>query len=84
VPTLGKETIEGARGGDVDGVRIHSLRTSGSVAHQEVIFGSVAQTLSIRHDSLDRSSFMPGVILAIKRVGTLDDLTVGLEALLDL
>jgi 4-hydroxy-tetrahydrodipicolinate reductase len=82
--TSGKETLAGARGGEVDGVRIHSLRTSGSVAHQEVIFGSVGQTLSIKHDSLDRSSFMPGVILAIKRVGSLEDLTVGLEALLDL
>jgi 4-hydroxy-tetrahydrodipicolinate reductase len=83
-PTSGKETLPGARGGDVDGVRIHSLRTSGSVAHQEVILGSLGQTLSIRHDSLDRSSFMPGVILAIKTVDSLEDLTVGLEALLDL
>jgi 4-hydroxy-tetrahydrodipicolinate reductase len=84
VPASGKETLPGARGGDVGGVRIHSLRTSGSVAHQEVILGSVGQTLSIRHDSLDRSSFMPGVILAIKTVDSLEDLTVGLEALLDL
>jgi 4-hydroxy-tetrahydrodipicolinate reductase len=84
VPTSGKETLSGARGEDVGGVRIHSLRTSGSVAHQEVILGSVGQTLSIRHDSLDRSSFMPGVILAIKTVDSLEDLTVGLEALLDL
>jgi 4-hydroxy-tetrahydrodipicolinate reductase len=84
LPTSGRETLAGARGGEVDGVRIHSLRTSGSVAHQEVIFGSVGQTLSIKHDSLDRSSFMPGVILAIKRVGSLEELTVGLEALLDL
>jgi 4-hydroxy-tetrahydrodipicolinate reductase len=83
-PTSRKETLPGARGGDVDGVRIHSLRTSGSVAHQEVILGSLGQTLSIRHDSLDRSSFMAGVILAIKTVDSLDDLTVGLEALLDL
>ncbi len=83
-PTSSRESVPGARGGDVNGVRIHSLRTSGSVAHQEVILGSPGQTLSIRHDSLDRSSFMPGVILAVKRVGTLEDLTVGLEALLDL
>ncbi len=84
LPTSGRESVPGARGGDVNGVRIHSLRTSGSVAHQEVVLGSVGQTLTIRHDSLDRSSFMPGVILAVKRVGTLEDLTVGLEALLDL
>ena len=83
-PTSGQESVPGARGGDVNGLRIHSLRTSGSVAHQEVILGSVGQTLTIRHDSLDRSSFMPGVILAVKRVGSLADLTVGLEALLDL
>jgi 4-hydroxy-tetrahydrodipicolinate reductase len=82
--TSGRETVPGARGGDVDGVRIHSLRTSGSVAHQEVILGSPGQTLTIRHDSLDRSSFMPGVLLAIKNVGSLEDLTVGLERLLDL
>ena len=82
--TSGRETVPGARGGDVDGVRIHSLRTSGSVAHQEVILGSLGQTLTIRHDSLDRSSFMPGVLLAIKSVGSLKDLTVGLERLLDL
>jgi len=83
-PTSGRESVPGARGGDVDGVRIHSLRTSGSVAHQEVILGSLGQTLTIRHDSLDRSSFMPGVLLAIKSVGSLGDLTVGLERLLDL
>ena len=67
-----------------DGVRIHSVRLPGSVAHQEVIFGGVGETLTIRHDSLDRSSFMPGVVLAIKRVATLDGLTVGLENLLGL
>lgn len=83
-PTSGRETVPGARGGEVEGVRIHSLRTSGSVAHQEVILGSVGQTLTIRHDSMDRASFMPGVILAVKKVGSLEDLTVGLELLLDL
>jgi 4-hydroxy-tetrahydrodipicolinate reductase len=67
-----------------DGVRLHSVRLSGSVAHQEVIFGGVGETLTIRHDSLDRSSFMPGVVLAIKRVASLDGLTVGLENLLGL
>jgi 4-hydroxy-tetrahydrodipicolinate reductase len=73
-----------SRGLVCDGVRIHSVRLPGSVAHQEVIFGGIGETLTIRHDSLDRSSFMPGVVLAIKRVATLDGLTVGLENLLGL
>jgi 4-hydroxy-tetrahydrodipicolinate reductase len=69
-------------GGDVH-EPIHSVRLPGMVAHQEVIFGGEGQTLSIRHDSTDRRSFMPGVVLAIRRVGDLPDpLTVGLEALL--
>ncbi|MPZ92489.1 MAG: 4-hydroxy-tetrahydrodipicolinate reductase [Actinobacteria bacterium] len=83
-PVGGKESLPGARGGEVDGVHVHSLRTPGSVAHQEVILGSPGQTLTIRHDSQDRGSFMPGVILAVKRVSSLEDLTVGLERLLDL
>lgn len=78
------ETLPGSRGGDVDGIRIHSLRVPGSVAHQEVVLGTAGETLTIRHDSLDRASFMPGVILAIKKVQSLDGLTVGLENLLDL
>jgi 4-hydroxy-tetrahydrodipicolinate reductase len=77
------ESLTGSRGGDGDGVRIHSVRLVGSVAHQEVIFGGVGETLTIRHDSLDRSSFMPGVILAVRRVATLDGVTVGLENLLE-
>jgi 4-hydroxy-tetrahydrodipicolinate reductase len=83
-PVATSETIEGVRGGDVDGVRIHSVRLPGLVAHQEVIFGGEGQTLSIRHDSTDRTSFMPGVLLAIRRVSTRPGLTVGLEPLLDL
>lgn len=79
-----KEVLAGSRGGDADGVRIHSLRVHGSVAHQDVVLGSAGETLTIRHDSLDRSSFMPGVILAVKKVAGLDGLTVGLEKLLDL
>ena len=82
--TAGKETVEGSRGGEVDGIHIHSLRVQGSVAHQEVVLGSSGETLTIRHDSLDRSSFMPGVVLAIKKVSSLDGLIVGLEHLLDL
>jgi 4-hydroxy-tetrahydrodipicolinate reductase len=79
-----KETLGHVRGGVVDGLRIHSLRVPGSVAHQEVVLGAPGETLTIRHDSLDRASFMPGVILAVKKVGSLDGLTVGLEQLLDL
>lgn len=83
-PSKEKETLRGSRGGDREGLRIHSLRLPGSVAHQEVVLGSPGETLTIRHDSLDRSSFMPGVILAVKRVRELAPLTVGLEHLLDL
>lgn len=78
------ETLPGSRGGDSSGIRIHSVRLPGSVAHQEVILGTAGETLTIRHDSLDRASFMPGVVLAVKRVGSLQGLTVGLENLLDL
>ena len=76
------ESLDGVRGGDVDGVRVHSVRLPGLVAHQEVIFGALGETLTIRHDSLDRSSFMPGVLLAIKAVISRPGLTVGLEPLL--
>jgi len=78
-----KESIEGARGGEFAGFRIHSVRLPGLVAHQEVIFGDQGQTLSIRHDSLDRQSFMPGVNLAIKKVIDLVGITYGLEHLLN-
>jgi 4-hydroxy-tetrahydrodipicolinate reductase len=74
----------GARGAEVEGVPVHSVRLPGLVAHQEVIFGSAGQTLTIRHDSMDRISFMPGVILAIKAVTDRPGLTVGLEPLLGL
>ena len=83
-PAGSNETLPGSRGGDAAGVRIHSLRVRGSVAHQDVVLGSAGETLTIRHDSLDRSSFMPGVLLAVKKVTSLDGLTVGLEQLLDL
>jgi 4-hydroxy-tetrahydrodipicolinate reductase len=78
------EAIEGSRGGEVGGIRIHSMRDPGSVAHQDVILGAPGEILTIRHDSLDRGSFMPGVLLAIKKVSSLDGLTVGLDKLLDL
>jgi len=76
------EKIPGARGGETGGVHIHSVRLPGYVAHQEVIFGGVGQTLTIRHDSTDRRSFMPGVLLAVRRIRGLSGLTVGLENLL--
>jgi 4-hydroxy-tetrahydrodipicolinate reductase len=78
------ESVRGVRGGRVDGVPIHSVRLPGLVAHQEVIFGSEGETLTIRHDSTDRSSFIPGVLLAVKQVSTRPGLTLGLEPLLDL
>ncbi len=77
------EKIEGARGADYEGMRIHSVRLPGYVAHQEVIFGGLGQTLTIRHDSMNRESFMPGVVLACKRVRSLKGLTIGLDKLLD-
>jgi 4-hydroxy-tetrahydrodipicolinate reductase len=81
---VGHESLPGSRGGDAGGVRVHSLRLPGSVAHQQVVLGGPGETLTIRHDSLERTSFMPGVLLAIKRVSSLSGLTVGLERLLDL
>lgn len=83
-PPSERETVDGSRGGDVEGLRVHSVRLAGSVAHQEVILGSPGETLTIKHDSLDRASFMPGVILAVRKVAGLGPLTVGLEHLLDL
>ncbi|MFC2300907.1 MAG: 4-hydroxy-tetrahydrodipicolinate reductase [Selenomonas artemidis] len=77
-----EEKIAGARGAAYEGMRIHSIRLPGYVAHQEVIFGGLGQTLSIRHDSLNRESFMPGVVLAAKKVRGLKSLTVGLDKLL--
>jgi 4-hydroxy-tetrahydrodipicolinate reductase len=77
------ESVEGVRGGTVDGIPVHSVRLPGFVAHQEVIFGGQGQTLTIRHDSTDRTSFMPGVLMAVKAVADRPGLTVGLDALLD-
>ncbi len=81
VPT-DRFTLEGVRGGVDEGVRVHSVRLPGFVAHQEVIFGALGQTLTIRHDSTSRESFMPGVLLATRRVRELDGLVIGLEHLL--
>jgi 4-hydroxy-tetrahydrodipicolinate reductase len=76
--------LPGARGADVDGVPVHSVRLTGLVAHQEVLFGTMGETLTIRHDSLDRTSFVPGVLLAVREIGARPGLTVGLDPLLDL
>ncbi|EHB45678.1 Dihydrodipicolinate reductase [Mycolicibacterium rhodesiae JS60] len=76
--------LEGARGADVDGIPVHSIRLTGLVAHQEVLFGTLGETLTIRHDSLDRTSFVPGVLLAVRQVATRPGLTIGIEPLLDL
>lgn len=78
-----KETLAGARGADFDGMRIHSVRLPGLVAHQEVVFGAPGQNLTIKHDSFDRKSFMSGVKLAVNHVLTLETLVYGLENLLD-
>jgi 4-hydroxy-tetrahydrodipicolinate reductase len=79
-----KVVVEGARGGTAAaGIHIHSVRLRGLVAHQEVLFGTAGQSLSIRHDSYDRTSFMPGVVLAVKAVGSRPGVTVGLDALID-
>ena len=76
--------LDGARGADVDGVRVHSIRLAGLVAHQEVLLGTQGETLTIRHDSLDRTSFAPGVLLGVREIGSRPGLTVGLDPLLDL
>ncbi len=79
------ELVGGSRGGEgPGGIRVHSLRLRGLVAHQEVLLGATGQTLSIRHDSIDRTSFMPGVVLAVKQVGDHPGLTLGLDQLLGL
>jgi 4-hydroxy-tetrahydrodipicolinate reductase len=74
----------GARGGVVDGIPVHSVRMRGMVAHQEVLLGTTGQTLTIRHDSYDRTSFMPGVLLAVRKIAETPGLTIGLDALLGL
>lgn len=79
-----EELVTGVRGGQSDGVRVHSVRLPGLIAHQEVIFGGPGQILTIRHDSLGEESFMPGMLLAIRRVGGLQGLVYGLEHLLGL
>lgn len=81
----GKDTefVEGARGAFVEGVPVHSVRLPGYTAHQEVVFGGAGEILTVRHDSMDRTSFMPGVVLAVRKVGALSGLVIGLDKLLE-
>ena len=81
---LGFEKVAGARGGEYEGINIHSIRLPGFIAHQEVIFGGLGQTLSIRHDSISRESFIPGVLLAVKEAPKMKGVVVGLENLMGL
>jgi len=81
-PDATVQELPGARGAEVDGIRVHGVRLRGLVAHQEVLFGAEGETLTIRHDSLDRVSFMPGVLAAIRAIGTRPGLTVGIEPIL--
>jgi 4-hydroxy-tetrahydrodipicolinate reductase len=77
-----RETVPGVRGGVVEGVRVHSIRIPGLLARMECLFGGRGDTLTIRHDTLTRESFMPGVLLAVRRVRSVDGLLVGIESLL--
>ncbi|RWA23077.1 dihydrodipicolinate reductase [Mycolicibacterium elephantis DSM 44368] len=83
-PDATSTALDGARGADVDGIPVHSVRLAGLVAHQEVLFGTQGETLTIRHDSIDRTSFVPGVLLAARQVADRPGLTIGIEPLLDL
>jgi 4-hydroxy-tetrahydrodipicolinate reductase len=83
-PDATSTALPGARGADVDGIPVHSVRLAGLVAHQEVLFGTQGETLTIRHDSIDRTSFVPGVLLAVRHVRERAGLTVGIEPLLGL
>jgi len=84
IPDATSTGLECARGADVDGIRVHGVRLRGLVAHQEVLFGDVGETLTIRHDSMHRESFMAGVLLGVRRIVDTPGLTVGLENFLDL
>ncbi|HEX2075927.1 MAG TPA: 4-hydroxy-tetrahydrodipicolinate reductase [Geodermatophilus sp.] len=83
-PDATTDSLPGARGADVEGVAVHAVRLTGLVAHQEVLMGAPGETLTIRHDSYDRSSFMPGVLLAVREIGRRPGLTVGIESFLGL
>ena len=82
VPDATATGLAGARGAEIDGVHVHAVRLRGLIAHQEVLFGAEGETLTIRHDSLDRSSFMPGVLLGVRNVASRPGLTLGIDDLL--
>jgi 4-hydroxy-tetrahydrodipicolinate reductase len=84
LPDATTSALDGARGASVDGIPVHAVRLRGLIAHQEVLLGTPGETLTIRHDSLDRTSFMPGVLMAVRAVEERPGLTVGLEPLLGL
>ena len=84
VPDATTQSLDGARGADVDGIRVHAVRLRGLTAHQEVLLGNPGEQLTVRHDSFDRISFMPGVLLGVRRIGGMPGLTVGLGPLLGL
>ncbi|CAM3667663.1 4-hydroxy-tetrahydrodipicolinate reductase [Kibdelosporangium persicum] len=83
-PDATTQELDGARGALVDDVRVHSVRLSGLIAHEEILFGREGETLTIRHDSMDRNSFMPGVLLAVRSIADRPGLVVGLDKLMDL
>jgi 4-hydroxy-tetrahydrodipicolinate reductase len=83
-PDATETALEGARGADVDGIRVHSVRLRGLVAHQEVLLGSAGEQLTLRHDSFDRASFMPGVLLGLRTVAGRPGLAYGLDKYLEL
>lgn len=83
-PDATEQSLDGARGADVDGVPVHAVRMTGMVAHEQVIFGTTGESLTIRQDSYDRESFVPGVLLGVDRIASTPGLTVGLEHVLGL
>ena len=84
MPDATSTELDGARGADVGGVHVHAVRLAGLIAHQEVLLGGDGEILTIRHDTMNRAAFTPGVLLGVRRVGELPGLTLGLEPLLDL
>lgn len=84
IPDATEQTLEGARGAGVDGVRVHGVRMTGMVAHEDIIFGAQGQTLTIRQDSYDRTSFVPGVLVGVRGIASHEGLTVGLDSYLEI
>ncbi|GAB3926581.1 4-hydroxy-tetrahydrodipicolinate reductase [Kribbella albertanoniae] len=84
IPDATTTSLDGARGADIEGIRVHGVRLRGLIAHQEVLFGDEGGTLTIRHDSIERVSFMPGVLLGIRNIVSTPGLTIGLEHFMDL